>query len=125
MNKENQSFLAAEKAGKLMLKYSVPCIISLLVGALYNIVDQIFIQKIAEERAGSRPTTFARHFCACFTAKRREFTDIALNETANCDKLSVISAGAEGELLCRRYAAPSAARCFRSMKRATNRSRSR
>ncbi len=29
--------------GKLMLKYSVPCIISLLVGALYNIVDQIFI----------------------------------------------------------------------------------
>ncbi len=27
----------------LMVKFSVPCIISLLVGALYNIVDQIFI----------------------------------------------------------------------------------
>ena len=26
-----------------MGKYAVPCIISLLVGALYNIVDQIFI----------------------------------------------------------------------------------
>ena len=26
-----------------MRKYAVPCIISLLVGALYNIVDQIFI----------------------------------------------------------------------------------
>ncbi len=26
-----------------MKKYAVPCIISLLVGALYNIVDQIFI----------------------------------------------------------------------------------
>lgn len=26
-----------------MLKYSLPCVISLLVGALYNIVDQIFI----------------------------------------------------------------------------------
>ena len=26
-----------------MLKYSVPCVISLLVAALYNIVDQIFI----------------------------------------------------------------------------------
>jgi Na+-driven multidrug efflux pump len=26
-----------------MMKYAVPCIISLLVGALYNIVDQIFI----------------------------------------------------------------------------------
>lgn len=37
------SFLATEKIGKLMRKYSIPCIISLLVGALYNIVDQIFI----------------------------------------------------------------------------------
>lgn len=39
----NQSYLANEKVGKLMGKYAVPCIISLLVGALYNIVDQIFI----------------------------------------------------------------------------------
>ncbi|MGN0753065.1 MAG: MATE family efflux transporter [Aristaeellaceae bacterium] len=38
-----QSFLATERVGKLMGKYAVPCIISLLVGALYNIVDQIFI----------------------------------------------------------------------------------
>ena len=41
--KRNQSYLATEKIGKLMIKYAVPCIISLLVGALYNIVDQIFI----------------------------------------------------------------------------------
>lgn len=40
---QNQSYLATEKIGKLMGKYAVPCIISLLVGALYNIVDQIFI----------------------------------------------------------------------------------
>ncbi len=40
---QNQSFLGTEKVGKLMGKYAVPCIISLLVGALYNIVDQIFI----------------------------------------------------------------------------------
>ena len=40
---QNQSYLATEKVGKLMGKYAVPCIISLLVGALYNIVDQIFI----------------------------------------------------------------------------------
>lgn len=40
---QNQSYFAAEKVGKLMGKYAVPCIISLLVGALYNIVDQIFI----------------------------------------------------------------------------------
>lgn len=35
--------LAKEKVRKLLARYSVPCIISLLVGALYNIVDQIFI----------------------------------------------------------------------------------
>ena len=40
---ENHLFLAEEKVGRLMRKYAVPCIISLLVGALYNIVDQIFI----------------------------------------------------------------------------------
>ena len=40
---QNQSYLATEKVGKLMGKYAVPCIISLLVGSLYNIVDQIFI----------------------------------------------------------------------------------
>ena len=43
MESSNQSYLATEKVGKLMGKYAVPCVISLLVGALYNIVDQIFI----------------------------------------------------------------------------------
>ena len=45
MKKVEQSnqFLGTEHIGKLMGKYAVPCIISLLVGALYNIVDQIFI----------------------------------------------------------------------------------
>ena len=39
----NTSFLRTDGIGKLMRKYAIPCIISLLVGALYNIVDQIFI----------------------------------------------------------------------------------
>ena len=47
MEQNNQSYLATEKVGKLMGKYAVPCIISLLVGALYNIVDQIFIANAA------------------------------------------------------------------------------
>ena len=42
MENGNQ-FLGTERIGKLMRQYAVPCIISLLVGALYNIVDQIFI----------------------------------------------------------------------------------
>ena len=41
MNTNN--FLEHEPVGKLMLRYSVPLIVSLLVAALYNIVDQIFI----------------------------------------------------------------------------------
>ena len=43
MKENSQVYLATEKIGVLMRKYSLPCIISLLVGALYNIVDQIFI----------------------------------------------------------------------------------
>lgn len=37
------SFLETEHLGALMRRYAVPCIISLVVAALYNIVDQIFI----------------------------------------------------------------------------------
>ena len=40
---ENNQFLGTEPVSKLMGRYAVPCVISLLVGALYNIVDQIFI----------------------------------------------------------------------------------
>ncbi len=43
MEEQTNSFLITESTGKLMRKYSIPCIISLLVAALYNIVDQIFI----------------------------------------------------------------------------------
>ena len=43
MKENSQAYLATKKIGVLMRKYSLPCIISLLVGALYNIVDQIFI----------------------------------------------------------------------------------
>ena len=42
MEHANQ-FLGTERIGTLMKRYAIPCIISLLVGALYSIVDQIFI----------------------------------------------------------------------------------
>ncbi|MDD3193217.1 MAG: MATE family efflux transporter [Oscillospiraceae bacterium] len=42
-NQMEPANLVQEKMGPLMRKYAVPCIISLLVAALYNIVDQIFI----------------------------------------------------------------------------------
>ena len=43
MNESKNAFLEEEKLGALMRKYAIPCVISLLVAALYNIVDQIFI----------------------------------------------------------------------------------
>ena len=43
MNEKSNRFLETESLGVLMRKYAVPCVISLLVAALYNIVDQIFI----------------------------------------------------------------------------------
>lgn len=52
---QSNQFLGTESIGRLMGKYAVPCIISLLVGALYNIVDQIFIANllIAEALVGA------------------------------------------------------------------------
>ncbi|MCI8331131.1 MAG: MATE family efflux transporter [Bacilli bacterium] len=41
MNKEN--ILGTEKITKLIKQFSIPCIISMLVNSLYNMVDQIFI----------------------------------------------------------------------------------
>ena len=38
-----ENILGTEKIGKLIRKFSIPCIISLLVNSLYNMVDQIFI----------------------------------------------------------------------------------
>ncbi len=43
MSKMKQLDLGKEKIGKLLMAFSVPCIISLVVNALYNIIDQIFI----------------------------------------------------------------------------------
>ena len=42
-NQMEPAYLEQEKLSRLMKKYAVPCMISLLVAALYNIVDQIFI----------------------------------------------------------------------------------
>ena len=40
---QEENILGKEKIGKLIKKFSIPCIISMLVNSLYNIVDQIFI----------------------------------------------------------------------------------
>lgn len=43
MEKTSNRYLAEAPIGGLILKFAVPCVLSLLVSSLYNIVDQIFI----------------------------------------------------------------------------------
>ena len=40
---QENRYLEQEKISKLLLKFSFPCVMGLLISALYNIVDQIFI----------------------------------------------------------------------------------
>ncbi len=73
--KSNQqiNYLGEEKIPKLMLKFSIPCILSLLVSALYNIVDQIFIGNSELSALGNAATgvvfpifIIAQAFAWCF-----------------------------------------------------------
>lgn len=40
---EDSHYLGTEKVGKLLRQFAIPCICSLLISCLYNIVDQIFV----------------------------------------------------------------------------------
>lgn len=74
MNQEqNSKFLGKEKISKLMLKFSIPCVLSLLVSALYNIIDQIFIGNSELSALGNAATgvifpifIIAQAFAWCF-----------------------------------------------------------
>ena len=70
---ENSQFLGTEKISKLMLTFSIPCVLSLLVSALYNIVDQIFIGNSELSALGNAATgvvfpifIIAQAFAWCF-----------------------------------------------------------
>lgn len=73
MNENNLSFMGKEKISKLMFKFSIPCVLSLLVSALYNIVDQIFIGNSELSALGNAATgavfpifIIAQAFAWCF-----------------------------------------------------------
>lgn len=74
MNSNEQiNYLGKEKIPRLMLKFSIPCILSLLVSALYNIVDQIFIGNSELSALGNAATgvvfpifIIAQAFAWCF-----------------------------------------------------------
>lgn len=54
-------YLSKAPIKKLLFKFSVPCILSMLVSALYNIIDQIFIGMKLQE-AGIYATTVVYPF---------------------------------------------------------------
>lgn len=92
---DNTRFLGEEKISKLMLKFSVPCILSLLVSALYNIVDQIFIGNSELSTLGNAATgvvfpifIIAQAFAWCFGDGCAAYLNICQgkNDTQNAHK---------------------------------------
>lgn len=70
---QSSHYFGEEKINKLMLKFSIPCILSLLVSSLYNIVDQIFIGNSELSTLGNAATgvvfpvfIIAQAFAWCF-----------------------------------------------------------
>lgn len=70
---QNLQFLETEKISKLMFKFSIPCVLSLLISALYNIVDQIFVGNSELSALGNAATgvvfpifIIAQAFAWCF-----------------------------------------------------------
>ena len=70
---QSSAYLGEEKINKLMMKFSIPCIMSLLVSSLYNIVDQIFIGNSELSTLGNAATgvvfpifIIAQAFAWCF-----------------------------------------------------------
>lgn len=63
MKEQNENFyLTSAPVKSLLLKFSIPCILAMLVSALYNIVDQIFIGNSVAGTAGIMATTLVYPF---------------------------------------------------------------
>lgn len=57
METNERIYLTTAPVKKLIMKFAIPCILAMLVSALYNIVDQIFIGNSAAGTAGIMATT--------------------------------------------------------------------
>ena len=91
----NLAALGEEKINKLMLRFSLPCIMSLLVSSLYNIVDQIFIGNSELSTLGNAATgvvfpifIMAQAFAWCFGDGCAAYLSICQgeNDTKNVHK---------------------------------------
>ena len=92
---EKVTSLGEEKINKLMMRFSLPCIMSLLVSSLYNIVDQIFIGNSRLSTLGNAATgvvfpifILAQAFAWCFGDGCAAYLNICQgkNDTENAHK---------------------------------------
>lgn len=91
MNENNENFyLTTTPVKKLLLKFSIPCILAMLVSALYNIVDQIFIGNSVAGTAGIMATTLVFPFTVVALAIAQLIGD-------GCAALFSISLGSKDE----------------------------
>jgi putative MATE family efflux protein len=91
MNESNENFyLTTAPIRKLLIKFSIPCVLAMLVSALYNIVDQIFIGNSSAGTAGIMATTLVFPFTVVALALAQLIGD-------GCATLFSISLGAKDE----------------------------
>lgn len=104
---QNSQFLGTEKISKLMLKFSVPCVLSLLVSALYNIVDQIFIGNSELSALGNAATgvvfpifIIAQAFAWCFGDGCAAYLNICQGKKDTQNSHKAIGTGITVTLIC-------------------------
>lgn len=91
MNDQNENFyLTTAPIKKLLIKFSIPCVLAMLVSALYNIVDQIFIGNSSAGTAGIMATTLVYPFTVVALAFAQLIGD-------GCAALFSISLGSKDE----------------------------
>jgi putative MATE family efflux protein len=91
MNESNENFyLTTAPIKKLLIKFSIPCVLAMLVSALYNIVDQIFIGNSNAGTAGIMATTLVFPFTVVALALAQLIGD-------GCASLFSLSLGAKDE----------------------------
>ena len=87
MSQEMKTAPAAENKmgtmpiGKLLFNMSLPMMISMLVQALYNIVDSIFVSKLSETYRRFTCLPFADALNRCCNRYRRRYECIAFQST--------------------------------------------
>lgn len=91
MNESNEKiYLTTAPIKQLLIKFSIPCVLAMLVSALYNIVDQIFIGNSGAGTAGIMATTLVFPFTVVALAIAQLIGD-------GCAAIFSISLGAKDE----------------------------